>query len=136
MALERKTQVEQRRRKKAPVFNEHGNQKPSDAAIAVKEGVNRLELHVGQPSPNQRWQRIAGVYPALKGGQGARDGIRRGRHETGVARARSANPVLARSDVPRLLVGPTNTAKQSRMDVAEQANAYRKALGPGEFPST
>ena len=51
---ERYAEVEQRLIEQAPVLDEQGDQQPPDAAVAVQERVDRLELHVREPGPHLR----------------------------------------------------------------------------------
>ena len=40
------------------MLNEQGDQEPADAAAAIEERMDRLELHVGETNPNQRQEGV------------------------------------------------------------------------------
>ncbi len=77
------------------MFDEQGDQHAADAAVAIEEWMDRLELHVCEPGLDQRRERVVRVQPLLEGGQSGRDLIMWQWHETSVARPRTADPVLA-----------------------------------------
>jgi hypothetical protein len=54
--LEVAAEVHQRLGQQAPMLQQRGNQQPSDAAVAIQEGVDGLELGVDQCDPHQRRQ--------------------------------------------------------------------------------
>ena len=54
MGFEVVRQVEHRLSEHTPLTEEKRHQQPADAAVAVKEGVNGLELRVGQPDLDEK----------------------------------------------------------------------------------
>ncbi len=66
--------------------------------------MDRLELDMGQGRPDERGQRrILAVQEALQRIEALVQPVRRRRHEQGVARPGSADPVLRAAELARLL---------------------------------
>ena len=65
--LEKDAQVKQRRRQHLPVLQKQRDEQPADTAVAVEEGVDRLELDVRQADPNEGRQRVVGLKVLLSG---------------------------------------------------------------------
>ena len=126
--LEVEAQVEQRLAEHAGVAEEQRDQQPPDAAVAVEEGVDGLELHVRERRLDEHRQVVAVVVQeALQGGHAVGDGRVRRRHEDGVAGARAADPVLAAAELARVLVAAAAAREQLGVDLAHEARAQREA---------
>lgn len=61
--MERQAQIKDRRIEQSPVLDQHGDQQATDAAVAVKERVDGLELDMGEARFDQRVQRVVAVQP-------------------------------------------------------------------------
>jgi hypothetical protein len=80
----------------------------ADAAVAVQEGVDGLELHVGQRGPQQRAGGLGVVVQnALEGGQAIVQPVGWRRHEHGIAGPRAAQPHLGAAELARCLAVAT-----------------------------
>lgn len=92
--LEREAEVQHGTLEEAPVLEKQCDEQTADAAVAIQKRMDRLELHVCQPSLDQRRQRIVRVEPLLELGHELGHDLRRRRNEPGVPWPRSADPVL------------------------------------------
>src|SRR5690606_27196199 len=105
--LEVEAEVEQRIAQHAVVAEQKRDQEPADAAVAVEERMDRLELHVGEAGPDEVRQAVAPIVEeALERSHRVRDrGVRR-RHEHGITRPGAADPVLGTPKLAGVLAAP------------------------------
>ena len=66
MPFEEQTDIEQGGIQQTPMFQEQGDEQPSDPAIAIQIGMDRLELHVKQPCADERRELILSVDVLFK----------------------------------------------------------------------
>lgn len=112
------------------------DQQAAEAAVAVEEGVDRLELHVGERGPDQRGGRLGGprtgagpaVQKGLEGRHAGLDFVGRRRHEVGAARSRATDPVLRAPELARQLLAAPRAGHQLGVHLADQAVAERESL--------
>ena len=103
------------------MLEQRRDQQSADAAVAVQEGVERLELHVHQRHAHegrQRRRRVVDV--ALQIGQQPGQVVRRRGHKHRAARPCAAHPVLRTPQFPRLLAGAPGAVEQQAVRVAQQ----------------
>src|SRR5438874_1804341 len=95
-ALEEGAQVEERRGQHALGDEQQRDEQPSDAPVAVEEGVDGFELRVHERGVNEWGERVV-VQEVLPGAEALHEAVRRRRHEGGVGEraSRRADPVLA-----------------------------------------
>ena len=129
---ERHAEVEQWLFEQAPVLDEQRDQQPPNAAVAVQERVDGLELHVREPSAHQRRQVAVGMPPPLQRRQRGRNVLGRRRNEAGGTRTPAADPVLRPPNLPRQLVAAADAAHQDAMGLAQKADAERQPVRIGE----
>ena len=104
------------------------NQQAADAAVAVQEGVDGLELGVHQRHPHQRrklWLSL--VDEVLEMAQQLRDMLWGRRHEHRVAWPRAADPVLRAAQLAGLFARATGTGQQQAVGIAEKTHRERQA---------
>src|SRR5205807_4929523 len=105
VALEEKAQVQQRLGEQLPVLQQERDEQATDAAVAVEKRVDGLELDVHERGADERRQVVVAVDVLLKIAEKTCQLLGRRRDENGVARTSAADPVLAASQLARLLAG-------------------------------
>src|SRR5450756_2541650 len=126
--LEKQAQIEERLPEHSVVAEQQRDQQAADAAVPVQERMDRLELRVGEPGPDEMRQALAIVVnEMLESGDTLRHlGVRR-RHIVRVARPRAADPILRTSELPGILVAPTPALEQLAVHFADEARTDRRA---------
>ena len=121
------------------LLEQERDEQPPDAAIAVEVRVNRFELDVQEPGAHERRVGVFGVHVLLEGGKHLGERVRWRGHIDRVARSRSADPVLAPSNLPGQLVRAAYPAHQALMSLVEEPYRERQpsriaelAAGVGE----
>jgi hypothetical protein len=109
VALDEVREVEKRLGKAAALDQEERDQQPAHTAVAVQEGVDRLELLVHQGALDQLREVVTVVEETLPVGEAVHHGVGRRRH-IGCGRRRApgrTDPVLRAAELPgRGLVSP------------------------------
>ena len=107
------------------------DQQAPDPAVAVQEGVDRLELNMEQPRLDERREfRGLFMHEALKGIEACIDLVRRRRHEQGVAGARAADPVLRSAECAGGFGATAAALQQPGMHTADETKRQRQRLDP------
>jgi hypothetical protein len=120
--LEIEAQVEHGMAQHAGVVEHEHDQQPPDPAIAIHEGVDRLELDVGDPRPDQCGQtRVATLYEVLEVADAIGNQRRRWGYERGVTGTCPADPVLASTKLPGFLVRAAAAAEQTGMNLPQES---------------
>ena len=134
MAFEEMRDVENRFRENLPFAEKKHDQQPPHPAVAVEEGVNRLELRMGQPDPDERGEIVVAVEKGLQIAQRTRHLLERRRHEDRVARraAGRADPVLRPAQFARRRTAAAHARQQPLMHLTDQANGQRQVRQPFE----
>ena len=127
--LEVGAQVEERRGQHAARHQQERDQEASDAAIAVEEGVDRLEVGVGDGGVHERRQGLV-VEEPLPGGEARHQLIGRGRDVGRVVHraARRSDPVLAAPELARRRHVPAHPPHEVLVQLAHepQRNGQRR----------
>ena len=101
------------------MFHQQCNQQPSDAAVAIKEWMDCLELHMCKPNSNQRRELTIFMQPLLQRSKRGGNLLGRRRNKASVAGSATANPVLRSTNFSRKLVLATNAAHQDAVGIAQ-----------------
>ena len=109
------------------------DQRPADAAVAIKERMDGLELPVGERNSHHRGEIAARVQPRFQFPRCAGDVLGRWVHETGIAGPTVADPVLRPPDFTRQLVYTPDALHEDAVGVAKQADAQRQVFGVGKL---
>src|SRR5438876_661423 len=101
---------------------EERDEQAADAAVAIEERMNRLELSVGESDFDQQWQAIRFVQERLEVAQSGGYFVRRRRDERGVRERRGAgpDPVLTPTQLARGQTRSADPLQQLRMDFTNQ----------------
>ena len=130
MGLQVETEIEQRLFEDAPFAEIKRDEQPPDPAIAIEEGMYRLELDMGERRLDQgRQAALLFMEEALKVAHQVEDAVSRWRDEEGVARPRTADPVLRGAERARLLSAAAPGREQDGVHLQDQAQRERKAAG-------
>ncbi len=123
--------MEDRLPKHARGAQQERDQQPTQAAVAVEERVDRLELDVDETGfDEQREVRPLLMQEQLKGAHAIENELRRRRNKSGGAGARAANPVLTRAELAWLFVAPAALGKKHLVDLADEPQRQREAAAP------
>jgi hypothetical protein len=119
----------------AALGEQERDQQPPDAAVAVEERVNRLELDVGQRDLDERWQVVVAMEELLQLAERRGHHMVRGRHERRVVQpcAGGTDPVLAGSQFAGLQTTAAHAFHLLGVDFADQAHGHRQ-LGQAREP--
>jgi hypothetical protein len=120
-------QVEQWLRQHAIVTEQKGDEKAADAAVAVEEGVDRLELDVSERGADERRHGLV-VEKLLQCAEAVEDVVGRRRDEEGVAGARAADPVLRRAEFTGLFFAAATFGEELGVNFAQQAQRKWKPV--------
>jgi hypothetical protein len=101
------------------------DQEAAEAAVAVQERVDRLELEVGEGAPNEEREIHVLVQKRLEIVERILEEISRRRHEKRVGGVGSADPVLATAKLARRPLLPANPLQQFGMHLPDQPLAQR-----------
>ena len=101
LTLEGQADVEQGLLQQIPMLDEQRDQEPADAAVAIEERMDRLELRMGETNPNQGRQTAIVMQPPLQRREGVGDGFGRRWDKAGVAGPAAADPVLRPAEFTR-----------------------------------
>src|SRR5690606_14596480 len=104
------------------------NEQTSRSTIAIEEWMNRLELHMCKCRVEQCTRRIVAVQELFQSRQTGFDLVGGRRHELRVARPSAAAPVLAATEIARLLRRPAPARQQFTVHFANQPVGQRKPL--------
>ncbi len=121
-------EIEQRLLDQTPKLHEQRDQQPADTAVSVEERVDRLELYMCQPDPNQGGKVAVFMPPLLQGSKRAWNLLGRRRDESLISGSAAANPVLQAADFTGQLVLAADAAHQNMAGVAQKADVQRQAL--------
>src|SRR2546428_6913950 len=110
------------------------DQQPADAAVAIEERMNRLELSVCEAYFDQQRQVIAFVQERFEVAESFRYFVRRWRNERGVRQRRPSrpNPILTATQLARSQSGSADAMQQLRVNLADEATRDRKLFQPRE----
>jgi len=105
---------------------------PAEPAVAIQEGMDRLELVMGYRDPDQRRNtKFLIVQEPLQVGHQVRYMLVVRRHEHSVAQA-DADPVLAGAELARLFVCAAHTLQQDAVRLAQEPVAERQLFQPAD----
>ena len=128
LALEVKAEVEERIAQESGVAEHEGDQEASHAAVAVEEGVNGLELDVGQAGLGEDGKPVVRVVDEpLQVGHALLDVVGWRGNEDRVAGTRAADPVLGSPELAGHLGGAASARQQQGVHLAEEAVREGKA---------
>jgi len=127
--FEEEAEVEEWLTEQTAVVEEEGDEQAAEAAVAVEEGVDGLELDVSERGFEEDG-RAAGVFMKVgfESGHAGFQHVRGWRDETGVAGAGAADPVLGAAEFAGFLVAATAAGHQVGVHFPEQAIAEREAV--------
>src|SRR5262249_15816244 len=140
---QRQAQVQQRRRQQLPVLQQQRNKQPPNAPVPIEERMDRLELHVRQPRPHQRRQRILRMEPLLQPPHPPPPLLPRPPPPPPPRRRRTPppppgppppNPVRPPPDLSRHLLRPAHTLHQPLVRSAQEPRAEGQAARPRQLP--
>jgi hypothetical protein len=101
--LEVETQIEDWFPQRTGGAQQKCDEQPAQAAIAIEERMNRLELHVDQPGlDKQREARAFVVQKQFERAHAIEDHLGRRRHEGRIPGASAADPILTAPEFTRL----------------------------------
>lgn len=112
-------EIQHRRVQHAAFAQEERNQQPPDAAVAVEEGMNRLELRMREPDLDEQWQVILPVQKRLEVAEGPRHFVRRWGNEGGV---------LTATQLARCQMRSADALQQLSVDLADEARRDGKVV--------
>ena len=121
-ALEVGAQVEQWRGQNPARHQQKRDEQASDAAVTVEEGVDRLEVGVGDGGVHERWEGLV-VEEPLPGIQARHQFLRRRRDIGRVVQgaARRSDPVLAAPELARRRHVPADAPHEVLMQLTHEA---------------
>ena len=115
-------------------MQKEGDQQPAYPAVAIKERVDGLELHMGKRSLEQGPRRSRVMHEPLECGHAGLHFLRRRRHEDSCSRTSPADPVLAGAELPRVLTGASPPRKEYGVNLAYQPIGQWKTFGQASKP--
>src|SRR5262249_46853900 len=126
VALEIVREVEHRLVQHAALAQQEGDQQAPDAAVAVEERVNGLELRVRKADLDQQWQITLRVGKCLEIGERLRDDIRGGRNEGGFVQSATAraDPVLSAAQLTGRQSRAADAVEKLLVDFPDQADRH------------
>ena len=105
------------------------DEEAAETAIAIKEGVDGLELDMGERGPQQEGQAAGVVVQEFFQRAHARlNLLGRGRDEVGIAGACAADPVLAAAELAGLLFAATTFRHERGVHFAKETVGERKTF--------
>ncbi len=104
---------------------QEGDEKAAEAAVAIQEGVDGFELHMGERGldKNGGGDRLV-VEEFFQCAEAFQQGIRRRGHMGGIAGSGAADPVLAAAELAGFLVRAATFAQEHSVDFADEAQRY------------
>ena len=119
---------------KHALLTEHeSDQQPPYSAIAVEEGMDRLELCVRQTCPNERWTGVV-MHELLECTEMLQENVRGRRNENRVleCRTRRTDPILGPAELAGIVVLASNPLHQLTVDLADEFQRQRQFHQPCE----
>jgi hypothetical protein len=128
MGLEVKAQVEDRLRQEFRLHKNERYEQSTDTAIPIQEGMDALELDMGQGCRKKRIvPSVFRVDEALKVAHAILDEFGRRRDMERTGRARAAYPILTAPKIARGFVGTAARCQKYAVDLAYEPIGYRHA---------
>src|SRR5262249_21361886 len=126
--LEVERQVEDRLRERLLDAQEERDEQAAEAAVAVEEWVDRLELDMRERGLDERWRAARAIVEEQLERSHARRPVARGRRdESRRARSLAADPVLARPEFAGRLRAAAPLREEHPVDLLEQAQRERES---------
>jgi hypothetical protein len=108
---------------------QEGDEKAAEAAVAIQEGVDGFELHMGERGLDENGGGDGLVVEEIfQCAEALEQGIGRRGHMSGIARACAADPILAAPELAGFLVRATAVAKKHSVDFADEPKGNRQTL--------